>query len=144
MSAGSAEHPAAAPLARRLGAALYDLLIVAALLMVATALALIPSGGKAVPAQTWWYQMYLVFWLLAYFGYSWKTGGQTIGMRAWKLDLRRADGRRLDWQTSARRMAAALLAGAALGLQFWWCLWDPEKQSLADRLAGTRMSWRRD
>ena len=137
------DYPAA-PLGRRLGAALYDLLVVVALLMCGTALALIPSQGKAVPAHTWWYQMYLLLWLLAYFGYSWRVGGQTIGMRAWKLSLIRADGRRLDWQLSARRLCAALLGSAAAGVHFWWCLLDPERQSLADRLCGTRMVWVRN
>lgn len=132
----------AAPLGRRLGAALYDLMVVVGLLMAATALALIPSGGKAVPAHTWWFQMYLLLWLLGYFGYSWRVGGQTIGMRAWKLSLLQIDGSRLDWRLSARRLAAALLGGAALGAHFWWCLIDAERQSLADRLCGTRMLWR--
>lgn len=133
----------AAPLGRRLGAALYDLLVVVALLMLATALALIPSAGQAVAPRTGWFQLYLLLWLLAYFGYCWTVGAQTVGMRAWKLELLRVDGSRLSWTLSAMRMLLGLLAGSALGLQFWWCLFDPERQGFADRVCGTRMVWRR-
>lgn len=134
------DHPAA-PLGRRLGAALYDTLIVIALIMTASFLALIPNGGKAVPPQTFWFQFYLLMWLLAYFGYSWNVGGQTVGMRAWQLRLVDAQGGRLSWTRSAVRMSAATVATLAAGAQFWWCLFDPERQSLADRLVNTRMVW---
>lgn len=133
----------AAPLGRRIAAAVYDALIVMALLMVAAALALIPSAGKAVPAQTIWFQFYLLMWLLAYFGYCWTVGGHTVGMRAWKLQLVDVHGQRVSWTRSAVRMSMAFVATLAAGLQFWWCLFDRERQSFADRMADTRMVWTR-
>lgn len=133
----------AAPLGRRIAAAVYDTLIVMALLMVATAVALIPSGGSAVPAQTAWFQFYLLMWLLAYFGYCWTVGGHTVGMRAWKLQLVDVHGARVSWTRSAVRMSMAFVATMALGLQFWWCLFDREGQSFADRMVDTRMVWTR-
>jgi uncharacterized RDD family membrane protein YckC len=133
----------AAPLGRRLAAAVYDLLIVLALIMVAAFIAHIPRGGVAIPPNTFWFQFYLLMWLLAYFGYCWNVGGHTVGMRAWKLQLVDAQGARVSWTRSAVRMSLAFVATLAAGLQFWWCLFDREQQSLADRVADTRMVWTR-
>lgn len=136
------DHPAA-PFIRRLGAATYDLLIVVALLMVATFVAMVPNEGKAVPAGTAWFQFYLLLWLLAYFGYCWTVGGQTVGMRAWQLQLVDAQGQRLSWTRSAMRMCAGWVLTALAGVHVLWCLFDPERQGLADRWVGTRMVWAR-
>lgn len=57
---------------------------------------------------------------LAFFGWSWTHGGQTLGMRAWRLQVRREDGAGLRWPVAALRyalmLACWLTALAALAL----------------------------
>ena len=103
-------NPAGLPLARlprRLAAIGYDSLLLASVLLAATALALglvIASiGSEAFKAhnplpgnaffQTW-------LFLVCFFFYSgfWVCGGQTMGMRAWRLRISKPNGQGIGWQ----------------------------------------------
>ncbi|HXV41031.1 MAG TPA: RDD family protein [Steroidobacteraceae bacterium] len=116
--------PAAGTL-RRLGALAYDALLLLALLFVATLPWLPMTHGEAITPQAsgWVSQLYRAWLLLVafgYFGLSWTRGGQTLGMRAWRIGLERADGGVPGWLDALVRFtlgaAMALLAG--LGLWF--------------------------
>lgn len=89
MSAPSIARPAA--LWRRLAASAYDGLLVLAICMSITVVA-IPTqafvGGSNDRAVL---QVLMVLGSWLYFTRSWTLGGQTLGMRAWHLRLRRAD-----------------------------------------------------
>ncbi len=120
-------------------AIVYDTLVVAGLLMVA-GLAVLPfNGGKAVPASTLWYQLYLLAVLWAYFVLSWWRAGQTVSARAWKLEVRDSAG---NFPSLGRATARAVLAVPSIGLAgigLLWCLIDREGQSAHDRLSGTQL-----
>jgi len=60
----------------------------------------------------------------AYFVVSWSRGGQTIGMRAWRLRVVADEGGRLTWSRAGVRFATALLSLGALGAGFFWSLID--------------------
>ncbi len=108
-------------------------------------------------------------WLLvvfAYFGWCWTRSGQTLGMRAWRLELQDAAGRRLGWPGAIARFllgagiaflavlgawylrhaedwlqsagAAALLA--PLVLNFAWIPFDGAGRSLQDLAGGARVA----
>ena len=47
--------------------------------------------------------------VFTYFGWCWTRSGQTLGMRAWRLELKMSTGRRLGWPGAAVRF----LIGAA-------------------------------
>jgi uncharacterized RDD family membrane protein YckC len=138
--------PASAPagLLRRLGAMLYDGLLLLALLMVATALFLPLTGGEALNAQAHpvlelVYQAALVLLILGFFGLFWTRRGQTLGMASWRLRVEREDGRLLTWGDTTRRLAWALLSLLPLGLGFVWILFDPGRRAWHDRLSRTRV-----
>lgn len=135
---------------RRLGAWLYDFLVVVALLMVAgfvcfglTALALhlgwIGLGNHedtaALLSASHSYQLVLLGVALFFYCWFWRTCGQTLGMRAWRLRVQNTDGTRLTLGQCLVRACAALLG---LG-NFWiWC--NPRsKLALQDRLAHCEM-----
>ena len=114
-------RPAAAGLFRRLAALFYDVLLVTALLMFATWLVLLLTGGQAIAAQSphWWmlgYRILLVAVMIAYFGLFWTRGGQTLGMLAWKIRVVRANGARLRWRDVGLRLATAVLSWLPAGL----------------------------
>ena len=68
----------------------------------------------------------------AYFVISWARGGQTIGMRAWRLRVVAADGNALPWLRALLRFAVALVSLAACALGFLWCLIDPTRRGWHD------------
>jgi len=121
---------------RRLLALVYDLVVIIALLFVAGFAALLFTGGKAVPSGNHWFQLWLLLVLVGYFAVAWRYGGQTMGMRSWRLRLVSADGGPMRWKTIARR----LLTGALLGLPligYLGCLHQSQRQSWQDSLGGT-------
>jgi uncharacterized RDD family membrane protein YckC len=117
----------------------YDGLLLLGLWFVATALLLVFRRGQALPPGHWAYSAYLLGVSFAFFGWFWTHGGQTLGMRAWKIALRNNRPGPLTWRQAAIRFAAALLSLGLFGLGYVWVLVDPEKRSWHDRLSHTRL-----
>jgi len=133
-----------AGLARRLGAVVYDALLLAALWFVTTALFLPLTGGEALssmrtPRLELVYRAALVAVLVAFYGLSWTSRGQTLGMAAWRLRVEREDGGLLTWRDVLARLAAALLSWLPLGLGWLSALVDPQRRTWHDRLTRTRV-----
>jgi uncharacterized RDD family membrane protein YckC len=131
------------PLLRlRVFAALYDLLPLLGLWFVAAALALL-IAGNALDLHSLEYKLIVQTLVLAltaaYFVLSWTYGGQTIGMRAWRLRVASADGSRLSVIRALLRFVVALVSLAALGAGFWWALFDPHKRTWHDMAARTSL-----
>jgi len=125
-----------APLWRRLAAGAYDLLPLAAILMIATAL-VFPITRAGIAPGTLWFQAYLVLVVFAYYGISWRRGGQTIGMRTWRLRAVADDGAALSWRQIMLRFAVALVSLGTLGAGFVAALFDPRRRTWHDVAAGT-------
>jgi uncharacterized RDD family membrane protein YckC len=114
---------------RRLAALVYDSLLVVALLFIATFAVLPLSGGEAITPESQGLGAYLYRgWLLAvafgYFGVCWVRGGQTLGLRAWRIGLQSTDGSAVNWADAAVRftIGATLVLMGFIGL---WSLRDP-------------------
>lgn len=148
----------------RLLALTYDLMPVIAIVFAASALLLLVRGGQPVAAgSVWSYLDALLLWLVCggYFVLSWQRGGQTLGMRPWRLQVVDRQGRTPPWPVLFGRYSAATLpallalplAGLFAGLgrydPLWialavaslgllWSLIDREACALHDRLSNTR------
>ncbi|HEY7671461.1 MAG TPA: RDD family protein [Gammaproteobacteria bacterium] len=133
----AAERPSG--LARRLAALCYDALLLLALLAVLTALLIGLRGGAAIPPGTWWFQALVVGVCVLFYAWFWTHGGQTLGMRAWRIQVLRNDGTALRWRDALLRFGAAWLAVLPAGWGFWSCLLDAEKRCWHDRLTRTRV-----
>lgn len=129
----------AARLSRRLASGLYELLILLALVFIAT----LPFSYLFGDATHGWKRHLLQAWVLvvaaAYFTWFWTRGGQTLPMKTWRLRLIAADGAPMDFPRALRRYVLAVLGFAAFGLGFLWALVDRDRQFLHDRLAGTAL-----
>ena len=127
-------------LAKRLAAILYDSLLLAGVLMLMTLpFVLIVGSGQQKPFTHAVFQIYLLSVSFGFFAWSWTHGGQTLGMRAWRLRLIRRDGASLSWRIAAARFACAGLSWLCLGLGFIWILLDKDRQAWHDRLTGTEI-----
>jgi len=108
-------------------------------LIAATFLALLVTGGKAVPAGEPLFRAYLLLVAYLYFALAWVRTGQTLGLKAWRLRVERRDGARLTWGDTLRRFLAGGLALLPLGLGLLWVLVDRERLAWHDRLSATRV-----
>lgn len=141
MDAASPARPVAIPAALgwRLLALVYDLLPVIPLLLIASALMVGLRGGRTVEqAPAWAALQFGLFWLVVggYFVISWHRGGQTMGMRPWRLQLLARDGTPASWRALWLRY---LVASLTPGLCLAWSLVDGERRGLHDIAAGTQL-----
>jgi uncharacterized RDD family membrane protein YckC len=129
----------AAGLGRRFAAMLYEALLVAALLFVASFLFQGAAKQDLQGVARHLFQAYLVAVAGLYFVPCWVRGGQTLPMKTWRIRLVRRDGARLGVALAVKRYLLAWLSLLALGLGFAWALVDRDRQFLHDRLAATRI-----
>lgn len=130
-------------LLRHLAAILYDLLLVAAVVIAAafvyTILVQSLTGADLTQGVArLLFQLYLLAVILGYYLYFWTAGRQTLAMRAWRLLILREDGSPLSAVDALRRIGFAILTLAPAGLGLWWLLFDRDGLTWYDRLAGTR------
>lgn len=133
----------------RLFALLYDAFPVIALWFVAslTFTLAYTFGGhhdahqNIAPFSPLQWLLWGVCWTMAglYAVLSWRRGGQTLGMRPWRLRVVGADGGRPSWRASWIRYAVGSLSLCAAGLGFWWAWVDRDRLTWHDRASGTRM-----
>jgi len=99
-----------APIWRRVAASVYDGLLLIALWMVILLFEImIRDQLLGLPRSVRLISALELLAGLAFFGWFWIHGGQTLGMRAWRLQVQRLDGRPLRWPVAATRFAALLL-----------------------------------
>jgi len=102
--------PQRAGLLRRLAAIVYDLLLLVAILFVASALTLPLTHGEAVHANNPLFTTYLFLVSFFFFAWFWTHGGQTLGMRAWRLRLQLQSAGPIGWWHALLRFLTGLPA----------------------------------
>ncbi len=127
-----------APIYKRLFALLYDSLLVLAILFVATFLALLINKGESYGPNHFGFLTYLISSASFYFLWCWTKSGQTLGMKAWKLKLKTCSLNRLTLKQASLRLLCGTFCLLFFGIGLLWCLFDKNKQSLADRLCDTK------
>ena len=144
---GTGDQARRALIGWRMLALAYDAFPVVALWMLASAVFTVGyylAGHSArenfAPFSPMQLVLWVVCWAIAgtYAVASWRGGGQTLGMRPWKLRLVGVDGPPTA-QALARRYAVATLSLLLGGLGFWWAWFDRDRLTWHDRASGTRM-----
>ncbi|EGU32477.1 hypothetical protein VII00023_22381 [Vibrio ichthyoenteri ATCC 700023] len=142
-----------AGLMRRLGALFYDSLIIIAIEMMAAgivvaalqalmALNLINIApyadiGDFLSNNPIWspiFTFYLAAVWVYFFVFFWTRAGQTLGMRAWKLQVRNLDGGRITVTQALIRLATSGFGLANLAVPL-----DPKKRAFHDIWAKTQV-----
>jgi uncharacterized RDD family membrane protein YckC len=150
-----------AGLFRRLAALLYDTLLVIAILFIAA----LPLPLVEEPVRTLWWarileQLYLLTAWFVFFGWFWTHGGQTVGMKAWRMKLQCANGEKPSWRDALIRFSissggfwlllvlygleilsskiAFVLASFVFGFAFLWVLIDRKGRAWHDHLSRTQ------
>lgn len=126
-----------AGLARRLGAMLYDSLLVFALWLT-TLIIFVAVAEGAVEGPL--LQSFLLLETYAFFAFFWLRRRETLGMLAWRLQVHpNTPNTPLSLTQVTLRFIGAILGCAALGLGYLWILVDSEKRSWSDLLSDSRI-----
>jgi uncharacterized RDD family membrane protein YckC len=129
-----------AGLMRRLAAIMYDMLLVAALLFLATIPFIALRGGEPVEiGDNTVYRVVLVIVIYGFFVGFWTRSGRTLGMQSWGLQLETASGEKPAFAAASIRFFAAIVSWAPAGLGFLWSLWDRDNLAWHDRISRTRL-----
>ncbi len=142
----SLENAALPGLLRRLAAMLYDALLVLALVVVAFTLVYLPLAmgfGLENLQEHPVFRTFMTLWMLfvgvGFHIWFWTHGGQTLGMRAWRLRLFSEEGGPVSLKQALVRYGVAILSWLVLGLGFLWILFDPQKRAWHDIASHTRL-----
>lgn len=133
---------AASPgLARRLASMFYDAWLIAALWLVGAIIDVVIQNamGTADDPARLPLQLYIIGCPFLFYGWFWTHGGQTLGMRAWRIKALQSNGEAMTWRASLTRVAAAHLSLMAAGLGYLWMLIDNDRLTWHDRLTRTRL-----
>lgn len=109
----------------RIASMIYELLLVTAVVFVASFVSLLSVVDLHVPWQMFLYRLYLVGVLFAYFSAFWLRSGQTLAMKTWRIRLVGRSGGPLSFKQAALRFIVALCALSGLllgGAVLWWAL----------------------
>jgi uncharacterized RDD family membrane protein YckC len=118
----------------------YDtLLLFALLMMLSYPYVWLTGGARPGLFVKTLYQLYLLAICFLFYSGFWVRGGQTLGMRTWRIKLVRQDGGPVTWTDALKRFVSALLSLLCLGLGFLWVLYDRDKLAWHDRWSGTRL-----
>ena len=125
---------------RRLAAQIYDLLLLIAILFLATALILPFTAGEAVSdQQTLIYRIYILVISFFFYGWFWTHGGQTLGLRAWKIKVLTRDQKPINWTQALLRFTTAIPSWGFFGIGFLWILVDKNRRGWHDHLSKTAL-----
>ena len=131
---------------RRLGAIFYDSMLFGASVgllggVISTVTSRMMGLENIPPGSSVANVLFVVYIVLLFlmFGWFWTRGGQTLGMRAWKIRVVTNDGGPLDWQHAFFRFVAALFSWAAFAVGFLIAIFDAEKLGWHDRFSRTRL-----
>lgn len=153
--------PQSVGLFRRLGALLYDALLLLAVLFFASLPIVVPFnivyGHRFYPIYIFYVYVIGFFFL----GWFWTHGGQTLGMRAWRIRLQHVNGQPITWKWALYRFISVLVfwLPAAAGHLFFqatykqfiyvwiapiiadylWCFFNSDRLALHDVLSQTRL-----
>jgi len=120
---------------KRLASALYDALLLLAVLIAMNTFFVLLFGKAEAPPLRYFHQFYLYLVCATYFVGFWQHGGQTLAMRTWHIKLVSSSGESLGVGQAVLRFVFAPLGL----LMFWWAWLDKEHCFLHDRLAKTRL-----
>ena len=124
-------------LPRRLAAMIYDALIVIGLLIIAGAFASLVGAGKYQAFRDPTFTAYLIIVWFFYFALLWRSGGMTVGMRAWRVKIVPDEGDHLTWKACLTRFVTAFFSTAVLGLGLFWSFFEPQKRCWHDLTSRT-------
>lgn len=132
-------------LLRHLAVIVYDLLLLASVLLFAAAIAVginaLVTGGQAITAGNPFFFIYLIAVSFLFYGWFWTHGGQTLGMRTWKVLLRSDNHQKISWRQVLLRFIIAIPSWLAFGIGFWGTWLGKSNQSWPDVMSHTHLHY---
>ena len=124
-------------LIKRIVVMFYDAILLIAVLFFASIVFVVPLDIKYGDSLYPLYIIYIYSVGFLYLAWCWIHGGQTLGLKTWKLKLVSRTGREVSWKEAFLRYFASLLCWLSLGIGFLWCYTNKERLAWNDLLSKT-------
>ena len=138
------EEYKAASFMKRLGAMSYDVMLALSFVIVVGFFSMVVvmsllsidnvEAGSPIAKIFFPYLLLLTF---VFYGWFWTHGGQTLGMRAWKLRLIGEKGTRISWGQAFFRFCYSIISWLPFGAGYLWMLVDKNKRTWHDKVSHT-------
>ncbi len=125
---------------RQIMAMIYDFFLLLSALLFAAIIPVALNGGDAIAPGNIFFLLYLLSISFLFYGWFWTHGGQTLGMRAWKLKLQALSESQVTWKQAGVRFIVGVLSWLCLGLGFWWQWINNNHQSWYSQASKTRLT----
>ena len=122
------------PIWKHFAAFIYDVFPVVGIFILTSLVVLVARNGVEVERFSPWFTILLLSEFSLYYIYSWKIGGQTLGMRAWKIKIipNNNSQNQLTWGQATLRFLIGILSTVLLGLGVFWKKLSRSKKSWMD------------
>ena len=127
---------------KRILALIYDSLLIAAIIIVASLLLVFINGEYPKPGTLLSVIQFLISILVGPFFYSyfWLTNdGQTTGMQAWKIKLVSSNESKLNMKQTYLRCLISVISFLFIGIGYFWILFNKNNLSWSDIATKTRV-----
>jgi len=132
--------PSAPSFLRRLAAMLYDGFLLLAVWFIAISLGMVViwlvTGDTEFTNNSLSF-IFLELTTFFFYGWFWTHGGQTLGMRAWRMKVIKENGEIPGWSQALVRYLYAHLSWMLLGVGFLMVLFNKNRMALHDNLSHT-------
>ena len=119
---------------RRTSAFLYDCLLLIALFFIITSIAIAFNHGNAIQGFAYYLFLFIVAFL--FYDWFWRHGGQTLGMRAWRIKVESLDSQNITFKQSLSRYLTGFLL---FGITLLYMPFSTQQTALHDRISKTRI-----
>ncbi|MFK5969263.1 MAG: RDD family protein [Candidatus Marithrix sp.] len=113
----------------------YDGLLLFSVLFLATAIAYPITDGQVNVM----FQVYLLAVGFFYFAWSWVNGGQTLGMKAWRVRLVTSDDEPISLRHCLLRFSISILSWLIFGIGFIWAFFNRQHRTWHDLISNTHL-----
>ncbi|WP_299182580.1 RDD family protein [uncultured Neptuniibacter sp.] len=123
---------------KRLGAFVYDMMLIIALLMVSTGIITMGfNDGESVEGPL--FQSFLFVLVYLFLSYFWMRNGQTLGMLAWRLRVQTTEGYRLNFTQCLLRYLVGWISLLCCGVGFLWMFISKQKMAWHDMASSSHV-----
>lgn len=124
------------PIWKHFAAFIYDLFPILGMFLLTTLIVVLMRNGEEVKPHTLWFDLILIAELTFYYTYSWKAGGQTLGMRAWKFKIiPSSQNNCMTWSQTSLRFLVGIISTLLLGAGIFWKLFSENGLTWMDKVS---------
>lgn len=124
----------------RIGVIFYDTILLAAVLFLA---GVITAPVFNITMQHPLYPLFVFYiYVVAFifFAWFWTHGGQTLGLKTWKLKVVSKDGGAVTWKQAFLRYLSSLICWLSFGAGFLWIYTNKDRLAWNDLWSDTQIS----